>query len=732
MSARRPFGVSLACALLCAGPLYAQSEDLAGILSGSVVTTASQAAEAASSAPATSSTISSDDLRRYGIHTLEEAINYLSLGVSSAGGRSAASTIDLGARGVFFAGDSGNHFLLLIDGHAVNEPFYGTARFDHTAGIPLEAVDRIEVVVGPGSVLYGSNAMLGVINVITKSGSSSKGGHLVAETELPVYRRAAALAGAEFDLFGANAELTAAAQYWQEYGPTFELGPQNMGIDPITQRPTRTARQGPETGVWGGTADESNFAHVPSGLLRFRIGEFELALRGRIAEWGHPFDEGDFDDPDTYALERSASADLKYRTLLTPKLSFSARLYGDTFDFRDHVNLSRGQGCFHPGATTCTYRTTAASRWAGAEVQATYDWLGDGTLSTLLGVDGRLRFVGSKLDVLDFYTGRYLDDSDGIIDETDGIFGAYVQQTWSPSARVGFNAGARLDRDPRFDAVVSPRAAVSLGVWEGGTWRGIYSEAFRAPTFQETELASIVQAEPDPLDPERVRALETSIEQRFGTQRLFFGVFRSWWKNMVELRYLTYEEAIAAVERGQLLVALPTVSHTQYQNAASVDSYGLNAGLDGTLLQDRLRYGFNVTEAFSRRNDRSGGTETLRVAPRIYGNARVAYDLGGDLPTVALAAYSLSSRVADRGLNAGFRPAPIAPTLVDMRATLTGRIPFVPGMSYRASAAYLAGDSGPYVIGPVTVATANQPSAELVPLQSLRVAVGLQYDFWTE
>lgn len=726
------FGASLACALLCGQTLRAQSEDLAGILGGSVVTTASQAPEAASSAPATSTTISSDDLRRYGVHTLEEAINFLSLGVSSSGGRSSVSTIDLGARGVFLAGDSGNHFLLLIDGHAANEPFYGTARFDHTAGIPLEAVDRIEVIVGPGSVLYGSNAMLGVINVITKDAASLKGGHVVVETELPVYRRAAALAGAEFELFGAAAELTAAAQYWQEYGPAFELGPQDLGLDAVTRRPTRTARTGPETGIWEGTVDDSSFAHVPSGLLRFRIGELELSLRGRLAKWGHPFGTGDFDDPDTYALERSASADLAYRTLFTPKLSFGARLYADTFDFRDRVNLSRGQACFYVGSTTCSYRTTAASRWTGAEVQATYDWQGDGTLSTLLGVDGRLRFVGSKLDVVDFYTERNLDDSDGIIDETDGIIGAYVQQTWSPSARLGFNAGARLDRDPRFDAVVSPRAAASLGVWQGGTWRAIYSEAFRAPTFQETELASIIQAEADPLEPERVRSLETSIEQRLGAQRLFFGVFRSWWKNMVELRYLTYEEAIAAVERGQLLVALPNVSHTQYQNAASIDSYGLNAGVDGTLMQDRLRYGLNVTEAFSRRRDRAGGSEALRIAPRVYGNARVAYDLGNDLPTVALAAYSLSSRVADRGLDAGFRPAPNAPTLVDLRATLSGRIPFAPGLSYRASAAYLAGDNGPYVIGPVSVATADQPSAEPVPLQSLRVALGLQYDFWTE
>ncbi len=75
------------------------------------------------------------------------------------------------------------------DGHAINEPLFGTARFDRGAGIPLEMVDHIEVILGPGSVLYGSNAMLGVINVITKLRLSA--GNFDVDVGAKIFRRQA-------------------------------------------------------------------------------------------------------------------------------------------------------------------------------------------------------------------------------------------------------------------------------------------------------------------------------------------------------------------------------------------------------------------------------------------------------------------------------------------------------------------------------------------------------------
>ena len=183
MSPRRYAIVACLAALASAAPARADdtdTTDIQSLLSEHVITTASATAQRASVAPALSTTITAEDIQMFGIRSLAEAINFLSLGVVTA---DPLRTPDIGSRGVMFENDNGKHFLLLINGHAINDPLFGAARFDQGAGIPMDLVDHIEVVVGPGSVLYGSNAMMGVINVITKSAADYSGVHVLADDE---------------------------------------------------------------------------------------------------------------------------------------------------------------------------------------------------------------------------------------------------------------------------------------------------------------------------------------------------------------------------------------------------------------------------------------------------------------------------------------------------------------------------------------------------------------------
>jgi len=105
----------------------------------------------------------------------------------------------------------------------VNEALFGAARFDRGAGIPMELVDHIEVILGPGSVLYGSSAMLGVINVVTKPARTFQGTHLVVESELLKSWRAAAGGGYEFSLFGQESSVALELEYYKQDGPAFKL-----------------------------------------------------------------------------------------------------------------------------------------------------------------------------------------------------------------------------------------------------------------------------------------------------------------------------------------------------------------------------------------------------------------------------------------------------------------------------------------------------------------------------
>ena len=81
----------------------------------------------------------------------------------------------LGARGFSRPSDYNNRILILVDGHSVNEGVFGAAPLE--LPIDLTSLERIEVVRGPGSALYGTGAVFGVINLVTRSGAAISGTH---------------------------------------------------------------------------------------------------------------------------------------------------------------------------------------------------------------------------------------------------------------------------------------------------------------------------------------------------------------------------------------------------------------------------------------------------------------------------------------------------------------------------------------------------------------------------
>jgi outer membrane receptor for ferrienterochelin and colicins len=740
---------AIAASLFAALPAAADdTSDLQGLLNETVVTTASKSAETSTTAPATSTTITAEDMRKYGIHSLDEAIDFLSLGVVTS---NPLHAVDIGSRGVTIPSDQGNHFLLLVNGHAINEALFGAARFERGLGMPLELVDHIEVILGPGSVLYGSNAMLGVINVITKRAKDMSGGHVVLETEIGKSYRAAGLGGFELTLFGRPSEVTFGLEYYRQSGPAFFFGPQPGGIDVASGQPavyTRDPNALP-AGTWGGRANDAYYAAVPSAFVRFISGNLELNLHAKSYQRATPYRARyaqvieDFNDADSYEIDRHIWGDIRYRASLSPVVELTTRLYGDSFDYRDHINGSQASGCLFEGVATCQYLISGVSRWVGLELQSSFDWKRDGSLVTLIGIDERIRHIGTKSDGTNYATGAPLGPTFSLVDRDDKTAAAYLQQTWQPTPWLGFNGGARVDYETRFRGVVSPRFAASANVWRGGTLKGIYAQAYRAPSWFETNFASQSGLIADNLRPESVRSVEASLEQRFGTQRILMGLFRSWWEDLVELHALTDAEEREAARQGRISL-LTSAGFVQFRNVSSIDDYGLNAAYEGTLGDAQaFKYGMNVSAAVARRNVPTGaGTvaQPLTVAPQIFGNVRASYDLPGALPVLAVAAHYLGQRPVDRAYDGGWQNVPYAQPLIELRTTVSGPVPFIKGLSYRGTANFLmapcAADlvgshaaCGPYVVGPVQNAFPGHTRPELSPLDRFRVGIGLQYDF---
>jgi iron complex outermembrane receptor protein len=134
------------------------------------VTSVTRRPEAVAQASAAVAVISREDIRRSGVADLPEALRLLpGLGAGRVGTRDWA----LSARG--FNQQSANKLLVLIDGRVVYSPIFAGVFWD-VQRVPLEDIDRIELIRGPGAALWGANAVNGVINVVTRSAAERRGG----------------------------------------------------------------------------------------------------------------------------------------------------------------------------------------------------------------------------------------------------------------------------------------------------------------------------------------------------------------------------------------------------------------------------------------------------------------------------------------------------------------------------------------------------------------------------
>jgi iron complex outermembrane receptor protein len=138
-------------------------------LSNLQITSVSRRAERLSDAAASIFAITGDDIRRSGATSLPEALRLApNLQVARVDARQYA----ISARG--FNSTTANKLLVLIDGRTVYTPLFSGVFWD-AQDVFLDDVERIEVISGPGATLWGANAMNGVINVITRPASDTKG-----------------------------------------------------------------------------------------------------------------------------------------------------------------------------------------------------------------------------------------------------------------------------------------------------------------------------------------------------------------------------------------------------------------------------------------------------------------------------------------------------------------------------------------------------------------------------
>ena len=164
------------------------------------ITTLSRKAENLGSAPAAVHVITQSDIRRSGARSIPELLRLVpGMQVAQIDGNKWAVT-SRGANGRF-----ANKLLVLMDGRSLYSPMLSGVQWD-VQDTDIAAIERIEVIRGPGATMWGSNAVNGIVNIITKHAADTKGGNIGVAGGMDGYettiRYGAEAGDSAFRLFG--------------------------------------------------------------------------------------------------------------------------------------------------------------------------------------------------------------------------------------------------------------------------------------------------------------------------------------------------------------------------------------------------------------------------------------------------------------------------------------------------------------------------------------------------
>src|SRR6202166_1407205 len=180
-------------------------------------------------APSSITIITADEIQKYGYRTVSDLLQSVP-GFYVTNDRNYSY---VGVAGISRPTDYSTHLLTLIDGHRVNDSVYNAA-YGGTEAILDNGLDQgVEIISGPGSSLYGANAFLGVINIITKRGGDLKGVEVSADAgSLQTYRGRATYG----QQYASGLELLLSGTYYDTKGnrqlffPEFNSPSTNNGI----------------------------------------------------------------------------------------------------------------------------------------------------------------------------------------------------------------------------------------------------------------------------------------------------------------------------------------------------------------------------------------------------------------------------------------------------------------------------------------------------------------------
>ncbi|MCB9675244.1 MAG: TonB-dependent receptor [Alphaproteobacteria bacterium] len=471
----------------------------------SEVTAVSRRAESVAQAPSSVTLISRDELQAFRYPTIYEAlrgVRGISLTYDSIYGSAAV-------RGLGQANDFGNRLLILSDGATLNDPILYQSFISYDGRVDLGGIERIEIVRGPGSVLYGTGAVSGVVNLIGEGIDAPETAELTVGTfDNHVYRARAAAHYNLTDKIGFRASVSAAGSQ----GRSETLNPRGPDND-LTVKGFDRFKGATTTGrLWLGDATFQWYhayrtINIPTGVY-----------------------DTDLNVPnDNYWVDNRTMAELRYEPKLSEKVRLLTRAYfnryqydgflpyGDFTSVEKYVVLSGGAEARVIAEPADIFRIQA-----GAVIDA----------SPRLTLDGEDRYEDGTAE-------SYLEES-----QPYQIAAGYAVIDFIPIPEIRITAGARADYWSTFGGLaLSPRFAMVLEPRDGDVIKLLAGRAFRAPsTYELYYNIPGVQLRPD------TQGIDIEPETVWSTELEYSHAFDSVWTGLISGHYSVANKLIETIE----------------------------------------------------------------------------------------------------------------------------------------------------------------------------------------
>ena len=514
----------------------------------SYVESASKYSQAIEDAPSSVTIITRKEIETYGYLTLPDLLNSQS-GFYISNDR---NYYYLGVRGFSRPTDYNNRVLLLIDGHRLNDYVYDSAPYD----IHLSNFEKVEIIRGPGSALYGTSAMLAVINLVTKKSS-----HFLEPTINFNYgsfdtKNFSTNIGHQFNnsiKFSFNGTYTKSDGenlYFEEYNISDSIN-----------------------GVVNGRDYKEKFNLMSSfNYKNFQLNGFLYSYKKGVPT--APF-ETDFNSK-VETIDQWHFLEAKIFHNFTYNSEISARVYYDQYYYWG-VYPYDGEDSFDKDD----------AETFGSELKFIWDILPNNRI--IAGIDYRntLRADYKYWNESEVYT-KFNVPSKSI--------SIYLQDEFQLNSKLSFYFGLRNDKYLDAESALSPRIGIIYSPWELHTFKLLYGKAFRAPNAYEKKYD-------DPLYGFKENPNGLSPESAYTSEFIWTYKINNFFSTNTSIYYYTITNLIDQVED-------PLDNYIFFENNGITKAFGSDISIEG-----RFNYTSGVYLRYSYQHARNENSNSLTNSP---------------------------------------------------------------------------------------------------------------------